>query len=195
MVLAMALCPPLIVNTTLGFLLFSSHSLISLWIARLPYFQRGENPTEAEDPLYIERDWLGHIDGDFGDHIPGVPEEEEEITLETIIRGPRAIPKHPTVLSAIAGAGAGVIQGMLFTPIENVVRLIQQSASSLAVNVARFLHLPTPKHTAILGPPPSSPAEAFREFLAKSTWHKSRSWWSGWRWAVARDAYVWISQV
>lgn len=188
MVLTIALLPPLLVNTALGFLLFSSHSLISLGLARLPYFQRGETPTEEEDPLYIQRDWLGHIDGDFGDSIPGFIEVEEEISLETIIRGPRAIPKHPTFLSAIAGAGAGIIQGVCFTPIENIVRLFQQSASSISVNVARFLQLPTPKHTQILGPPPSSPAEAFRDFLAKSTWHKSRSWWSGWRWAITRDA-------
>lgn len=192
MVIAVALLPPLIVNTTLGFLLFSSHSLISLGLARLPYFHRGEpTPTAEEDPLYIQRDWLGHIDGDFGDSIPGAPEpneDEEEISLETIIRGPHTIPKHPTLLSAIAGAGAGVIQGMCFTPIENIVRFLQQSASSITVNVARFLRLPTPKHAEILGPPPSSPLQALKDFLARSTWHKSRSWWSGWRWVVARDA-------
>jgi hypothetical protein len=63
------------------------------------------------------------VDGDYGQALPGSPEPpEEEITLETIIRGPKTVPAHPTLLAAIAGAGAGVIQGMAFTPIENVVR-------------------------------------------------------------------------
>lgn len=126
MVLATSLLPPLVVNTTLGFLLFSSHSFFSLSLARLPWFHRGaECDPEDEDDLinFVRlRDPLGSLDGDYGDVIPGASEEDEEITLENILRGPKIIPKHPTLLSAIAGAGAGVIQGVAFTPIENVVR-------------------------------------------------------------------------
>ncbi|BEI90390.1 uncharacterized protein CcaverHIS019_0304600 [Cutaneotrichosporon cavernicola] len=191
MVLAASLLPPLLVNTTLGFLLFSSHSFFSLALARVPYFQRGIecDPEDENDLINFTRlrDPLGDIDGDYGDKVEGTP-DEEEITLENVLRGPKIIPKHPTLLSAIAGAGAGVIQGAAFTPIENVVRLIQQSASSLSANAARFLHLPTPQSAQLLGPPPSSPVEALRTFLAHDTWHKSRQWWTGWRWAVARDA-------
>jgi len=50
--------------------------------------------------------------------------EEHHITLQTLLQGPSFVPRHPTVVSAIAGAGAGVLQGMAFTPIENVVRLV-----------------------------------------------------------------------
>lgn len=124
--MAATLVPPLVVNTTLGFLLFSSHSLFSLWLARIPYFQRGAecDPEDEDDLINFQklRDPLGSLDGDYGDVIPGASDEEEEITFENIIRGPKIIPKHPTLLSAIAGAGAGVIQGVAFTPIENVVR-------------------------------------------------------------------------
>jgi hypothetical protein len=125
-VVAASLLPPLLVNTTLGFLLFSSHSLLSLWLARLPYFHRrvvdpvSEEHQDLLDEL-IQRDFLGGLDGDYG-VATGDAIVEEEVTFETIIRGPRTIPAHPTLLSAIAGAGAGVIQGMAFTPIENIVK-------------------------------------------------------------------------
>lgn len=138
--LAITLLPPLIVNTTLGFLLFSSHSLLSLYLARLPYFQR--RVVQVDDTVVVEskkpdltlddfiddllsRDIFGAVDGDYGQATPGAPEPaEEEITLETIIRGPKTVPAHPTLLAAIAGAGAGIIQGMAFTPIENIVRYV-----------------------------------------------------------------------
>lgn len=125
MILAASLLPPLLVNTTLGFLLFSSHSFFSLSLARLPHFQRGAecDPEDEDDLINFSRlrDPLGDIDGDYGDKVDGTP-DEEEITFETILRGPKIVPKHPTLLSAVAGAGAGVIQGAAFTPIENIVR-------------------------------------------------------------------------
>lgn len=86
--------PPLVVNTTLGFLLFTSHSFLALELARLPYFQRPRDGNAAE----------------------------EKMSLETLLRGPSIIPHHPTLLASIAGAGAGIIQGVAFTPIENIVR-------------------------------------------------------------------------
>lgn len=121
----------MIVNTTLGFLLFSSQSLLSLYLARLPYFQRRpkETPKSDSDSSFddilddlFKRDIFGAVDGDYGEARPGEREKEEEITFETIIRGPKYIPAHPTLLAAIAGAGAGIIQGILFAPIENLVR-------------------------------------------------------------------------
>jgi len=62
------------------------------------------------------------MDHQSSDDVEEEEEEEEEITLETLLRGPHIIPRHPTLLSAIAGAGAGLVQGMAFTPVENLVR-------------------------------------------------------------------------
>lgn len=94
--------PPLIVNTSLGFLLFTSHSFFSLSLAKLPFFQQGET----------------------GGIIRKVDHGEEEITLESLLRGPTIVPRHPTLLSALSGAGAGIVQGFAFTPVENVVRSV-----------------------------------------------------------------------
>lgn len=67
------------------------------------------------------------------------------------------------------------------------LRLLQQSAASLTTLLVRFLRLPIkPLPT---GPDvPSSPIIALRTFFSSDTWRKSPSWWTGWRWAVARDA-------
>ncbi|TXT05050.1 hypothetical protein VHUM_03870 [Vanrija humicola] len=142
--------------------------------------------VQEEASVSIFPDFFSLDDGEDG--LPEAP--EEEITLETIIRGPRNVPRHPTLCSAIAGAGAGVIQGLAFTPIENVVRFLQQSTTSLTALVARILHLPgpSPEVAAALGPQPKNPLEAFRNLVASSTWAKDHSWWTGWRWAIARDA-------
>lgn len=105
---ALTILPPMLVNATLGFLLFTSHSLFTLGLSRLSFFQK---KVEMEDGTEVD--------------------EEEDINLETLIRGPSIIPNHrgpsiipnhPTVLSAIAGAGAGLVQGIAFTPVEKVVR-------------------------------------------------------------------------
>lgn len=152
--MGLTILPPLIINTTLGFLLFTSHSFFALWLARFPLFRR---------------------------------DEEERINLHTLLAGPTIIPAHPTLLSAISGGLAGLVQGVAFTPIENVVRLLQQSATSLSSLLVRTLRLPLP-NIPTAGPIPSNPAIALREFLSSETWRKSKSWWSGWRWTVARDA-------
>lgn len=68
------------------------------------------------------------------------------------------------------------------------IRFLQQSAASISAAMARFLNVPRPLAASALGPPPASPLEALRNLLASSSWNKSRSWWSGWRWAIARDA-------
>lgn len=98
--------PPLIVNTSLGFLLFTSHSFFSLSLAKLPFFQQEET----------------------GGAIRKVDHGAEEITLENLLRGPTIVPRHPTLLSALSGAGAGIVQGFAFTPVENVVRLVTRRA-------------------------------------------------------------------
>jgi hypothetical protein len=112
--LTLTIIPPLAINTTLGFLLFTSHSIFALGLARIPFFQHHHHNT----PALIDHESIEDV---------GEEEEEEEITIETLLRGPHIIPRHPTLLSAIAGAGAGLVQGMAFTPVENLVRSVSSS--------------------------------------------------------------------
>ncbi|WVW81653.1 hypothetical protein I302_103648 [Kwoniella bestiolae CBS 10118] len=164
--ITLTILPPLLVNTTMGFLLFTSHSFFSLSLMKLQFFQRPKENTKD-----------------------GAEEEEEEINLDTLLRGPSIIPNHPTLLSGIAGAGAGLVQGAAFTPVENVVRFLHQSTTSLTSMAARFLNLPirnVPK--AFDASQPATPIQAIKNLFAGETWRKSHSWWTGWRWAVARDA-------
>ena len=113
--LTLTIIPPLAINTTLGFLLFTSHSIFALGLARIPFFQHHHHHEQTT--ALNDREAVDNID----------EEEEEEITLETLLRGPHIIPRHPTLLSAIAGAGAGLVQGMAFTPVENLVRSVSSS--------------------------------------------------------------------
>lgn len=108
--LTLTIIPPLAINTTLGFLLFTSHSVFALGLARIPFFQHHHPHT----PVLVDHENVDEVE----------EEEEEEITIETLLRGPHIIPRHPTLLSAIAGAGAGLVQGMAFTPVENLVRYV-----------------------------------------------------------------------
>nr|XP_019014366.1 uncharacterized protein I206_00448 [Kwoniella pini CBS 10737]OCF53147.1 hypothetical protein I206_00448 [Kwoniella pini CBS 10737] len=161
--ITLTILPPLIVNTTMGFLLFTSHSFFSLSLAKLSFFQRKDITEDTSD--------------------------EEEISLDTLLRGPSIIPNHPTLLSAIAGAGAGLVQGAAFTPVENVVRFLHQSTTSLTSLAANFLHLPIRNvPQAFDASQPATPIQAIKNLFASETWKKSNSWWTGWRWAVARDA-------
>lgn len=111
--LTLTIIPPLVINTTLGFLLFTSHSVFALGLARIPFFQH----HHSHPPSLVDHENVNGVGGEEEDD-----EEEEEITIETLLRGPHIIPRHPTLLSAIAGAGAGLVQGMAFTPVENLVR-------------------------------------------------------------------------
>ncbi|WVQ74024.1 hypothetical protein IAR50_003605 [Cryptococcus sp. DSM 104548] len=165
----LTILPPMLVNATLGFLLFTSHSLFSLGLAKLDWFQRKVEVENEKGEMVVE-------------------EQEEELNLETLIRGPSVIPNHPTVLSAIAGAGAGLIQGMAFTPVDNVVRLIHQSTTSWVNILARFVHLPVPKTPDNMKGNSVTPVQAMKNFFSDDAWRRNRNWWIGWRWAVARDA-------
>jgi hypothetical protein len=129
--LTLTIIPPLAINTTLGFLLFTSHSVFALGLARIPFFQHHHHHT----PALVDHETTG--DGEEEE------EEEEEITIETLLRGPHIIPRHPTLLSAIAGAGAGLVQGMAFTPVENLVRLVFASGCvNRRADVADYSHNP-----------------------------------------------------
>ncbi|WVF66314.1 hypothetical protein IAT40_001054 [Kwoniella sp. CBS 6097] len=199
--MALTIIPPLLVNTTMGFLLFTSHSFFSLSLARLPFFQHHRIQDDSDTLAAAgSEDGNGVVSGTadvpryrtpFGGIKAGDESEEEEISLDTLLRGPTIIPNHPTILSAIAGAGAGLVQGAAFTPVENVVRFLQQSTTSLTALAARFLHLPIQVHTIPQGFDPAQPAtpiQAIKNLFASGTWKKSATWWNGWRWAVARDA-------
>lgn len=170
--MGLTILPPLVINTTLGFLLFTSHSFFALTLARLPFFRH----SHESDALPAYKSSSRAED-----------ENEEEINIHTLISGPTVIPRHPTLLSALSGAGAGLVQGVAFTPIENLVRLIQQSATSLTSFLIRVLRLPLPNIPTV-EPIPSSPYQAVKNFLSSERWRKSPSWWTGWRWTAGRDA-------
>lgn len=90
--------------------------MFALGLARLPFFQHHHHHlpnSESAIPVDHEAGPKVEMDED---------EEEEAITLETLLTGPHIIPRHPTLLSAFAGAGAGIVQGLAFTPVENLVR-------------------------------------------------------------------------
>jgi hypothetical protein len=113
--LTLTIIPPLAINTTLGFLLFTSHSMFALGLARIPFFQHHRHHDAQMAPTLVDHE-SSPTDAVEDD------EEEEEISLQTLLTGPHIIPRHPTLLSALAGAGAGLVQGMAFTPVENLVR-------------------------------------------------------------------------
>jgi hypothetical protein len=122
--LTLTIIPPLAINTTLGFLLFTSHSIFALGLARVPFFQHHHH--HLNDVTEVGNSTS--VDAEENDE-----EEEEEITIETLLRGPHIIPRHPTLLSALAGAGAGLVQGMAFTPVENLVRSVMLLKTTLPV--------------------------------------------------------------
>lgn len=190
--LTVALLPPLIVNTTLGFLLFTSHSFFALSLARLPFFHHEQHRLYSTSPLFQSdpvQSRNSTSDPSTSSNAPDNENNEDPINLHTLITGPTIIPHHPTLLSGLAGAGAGIVQGLAFTPVENVVHLLRESATSLTSVIFRFLRLPiSPKSALSTLSIPSSPVEALRTFLSSDTWRKSPSWWTGWRWSVARDA-------
>jgi len=118
--LTLTIFPPLLVNATLGFLLFTSHSLFALGLARLPFFQRHHHsPHEA---LNDRSKKVATSFDDLSAQSQKMELEQDPINLQTLIQGPSIVTRHPTLLSSIAGAGAGLVQGVAFTPIENVVR-------------------------------------------------------------------------
>ncbi|KAK8844625.1 hypothetical protein IAR55_006472 [Kwoniella newhampshirensis] len=189
--LTLTLLPPMMVNATLGFLLFTSHSLLSLGLARLQFFQRKDDQEEGDEKesLLVDHETAGEeypLTRAEGERAGA---KEEKITLETLMRGPSVIPNHPTLLSALAGAGAGLVQGAAFTPVENVVRFLHQSTSSLTLLFARLTRLPMPNvPPAFDASQPATPLQAIRNLFSSEAWRKNPSWWTGWRWAIARDA-------
>lgn len=64
-------------------------------------------------------------------------------------------------------------------------RLLGQSATAISSAVINLVRLPvqTPLKERMPGA-----VQAVRSFLSSETWHKNPSWWTGWRWTVARDA-------
>ncbi|WWC57960.1 uncharacterized protein I303_100495 [Kwoniella dejecticola CBS 10117] len=189
--ITLTILPPLIVNTTMGFLLFTSHSFFSLSLAKIAFFQKPKHADGELDELHDIARYHAPLtlSGARKDTSARGLSDEEEISLDTLLRGPSIIPNHPTLLSAIAGAGAGLLQGAAFTPVENVVRFLHQSTTSLTSMAAKFLHLPIRNVPQAFGASqPATPVQAIKNLFASETWRKTNSWWTGWRWAVARDA-------
>lgn len=128
--LTLTIIPPLAINTTLGFLLFTSHSVFALGLARIPFFQHHHHHDTTPSLIDHESTQVEEEEED----------EEEEITLETLLTGPHIIPRHPTLLSALAGAGAGLVQGMAFTPVENLVRQVCLPRISVSADILDYYH-------------------------------------------------------
>jgi hypothetical protein len=104
--LILPLIPPIILNTTLTTLLFASHSGFVALFSRCDPFR----PTH---PLPVRT-----ADGE------GSPsEEEDEEERRWWQRNPHAV-RHPTLLSALAGFGAGVVQSTLAIPVEKGVKVV-----------------------------------------------------------------------
>lgn len=90
--------------------------MFALTLAKVPFFQHEHH--HAHSSLMGQAVEPGSLRPNQDEE----EEDEEPITLETLLTGPHIIPRHPTLLSAIAGAGAGLVQGLAFTPVENLVR-------------------------------------------------------------------------
>lgn len=123
-----SIVPPLLINTALGTLLFTSHSFFCYLLSRIDFFAPKGSRTEVLlDP---NSDLKGSpprqrdsTESNIDDAHEGGPEwlsfgvEEQIMFMEAIHKLP-----HPTLMSAVAGAAAGCIQGVLFAPIENAVK-------------------------------------------------------------------------
>lgn len=123
-----SIVPPLLINTALGTLLFTSHSFFCYLLSRIEFFAPKESHTETllhpdSDAKHTVPNQLNTSDSSTDDAHEGGPEwlsfgvEEQIMFMEAIHKLP-----HPTLMSALAGAAAGCIQGVLFAPIENAVK-------------------------------------------------------------------------
>lgn len=129
-----SILPPLMINTALGTILFTSHSFFCYVLSRLEFFAPTETsvslgPLVADDGRSILQPsattaagWTKVAEGRDESHDAG-PEwlsfgaEDQIMFMEAIHRLP-----HPTLMSAVAGAAAGVLQAVIFAPIENAVK-------------------------------------------------------------------------
>lgn len=109
--LALSILPPLALNTFLGALLFSSHTYFCYLLSYLPIF--APRPTKSTNSIG------GIAIPHKADHLEWTSfgAEDTIMFMESLHKLP-----HPTLLSFIAGMGAGVIQGVAFTPVENAVK-------------------------------------------------------------------------
>ena len=129
-----SILPPLMINTALGTILFTSHSFFCYVLSRLDFFAPTETsislgPRVTKDGQPITQtnieataEWSRIAEGREERH-DGGPEwlsfgaEDQIMFMEAIHRLP-----HPTLMSAVAGAAAGVLQAVIFAPIENAVK-------------------------------------------------------------------------
>lgn len=128
-----SILPPLMINTALGTILFTSHSFFCYVLSRLDFFAPTETsvslgPRITKDGQTISQtdasttaDWSKiaeeHERHDGGPEWLSFGAEDQIMFMEAIHRLP-----HPTLMSAAAGAAAGVLQAVIFAPIENAVK-------------------------------------------------------------------------
>ncbi|KAJ9096812.1 hypothetical protein QFC21_005083 [Naganishia friedmannii] len=189
-----SIVPPLLINTALGTLLFTSHSFFCYLLSRVDFFAPRESHTEVlvtpdSDGKYPPSDQSHTSRSSANDAHEGGPEwlsfgvEEQMMFMEAIHKLP-----HPTLMSAVAGAAAGCIQGVLFAPIENAVKLLQRGTTSWLEAFSRVFGYPRkppslPKHDSI-GIPKST--QDVKNFLGIGEGFFRA--WQGVRWVIARDA-------
>src|SRR4051812_8846115 len=122
----MELLPPLMINSVLGTILFFSQSYFCWALTKVPFLaprtlvvvpEGGVNvdgcPQSA--PTSISTDPYDDPTSPTWLLLPS-PNSTEDTFI--ILEASNSLP-HPTLLSALAGMMAGVLQGIAFTPVEN----------------------------------------------------------------------------
>ncbi|CED82172.1 Mitochondrial carrier domain [Phaffia rhodozyma] len=108
--LVLPIIPPLFFNTILTTLLFTTHSVISSLLSALPFFRPPERTSGSEPTGF-----LSETDSEPDTTIP--------VYLSLLTHNLHAT-VHPTLLSFLAGAGAGVAQSTLAIPLDKVISFL-----------------------------------------------------------------------
>ncbi len=171
-----------------------SQSYFCYLLAKLPVF--GPRPTSAYPAGHVGDGWDTLAEESESDSQGGLntwlvlPDinapEDSFISLERADRLP-----HPTALSALAGVGAGVLQGVAFTPVDNVVKIVRRGTSSW-LDAMRAVCGLQPKHpksgkvSASHLPTLQDVPGKVRTFLGVPAegWGSA---WKGVRWGIGRD--------
>ncbi len=99
---------------------------------------------------------------------------------------------HPTLLSATAGMAAGILQGLLFTPVENTVGVLRRGTIGWVEGWRKVIGLETSSDSKLKGRSiisgvkgEKSVLQSIRRFLGIP--HGIAAAWRGVRWGIARD--------
>ncbi|KAJ9113656.1 hypothetical protein QFC22_005965 [Naganishia vaughanmartiniae] len=184
-----SILPPLMINTALGTLLFTSHSFFCYLLSRIDFFAPRDEVllTPGLDGILPQPHQQQSADSRVDDAHEGGPEwlsfgaEDQMMFMEAIHKLP-----HPTLMSALAGAAAGCIQGYYLHP--SRMLLLQRGTTSWLEAFSRVFGYPQKaptlhKHDSI-GIPKST--QDVKNFLGIGEGFFRA--WQGVRWVIARDA-------